>query len=85
MPLKDLFADDYMGQANKGQLLYGLGQEAFEMLDETWQAYTQQDTERNFAKPFVEQDPFYGVSGILERLMTRANEIRHPPRWLAFG
>ena len=53
------------------------------MLDETWQAYTNQDTERNFAKPFVEQDPFYGVSGILERLMTRANEIRHPSRWLA--
>ena len=33
-PLKDLFSDDITGQADKGQLQYGQGREAFEMIDE---------------------------------------------------
>ena len=83
MTVKDLFCDDYVGVANEGQLLYGWGREAFEMIDETWRAHTEADTKANFAKPFIEQDPFFGVSAVLERLMQRANEIRWPSRWLA--
>ena len=53
------------------------------MIDECWQAHTQEDTDANFAKPQVQQDPFFGVTGIIKRLMKRANEIRRPARWLA--
>ena len=41
------------------------------------------NTKANFAKPFIEQDPYFGVSDVLERLLQRANEIRWPSRWLA--
>ena len=53
------------------------------MLDECWQAHTTKDLEKNFAKPYHEQDPFFGVTAVLERLMQRANEIRFPSRFLA--
>ena len=75
-PLKDLFADDICGQADEGQLLYGWSRESFEMIDECWQAHTEEDTKANFDKPIAEQDPFFGVTGIIKRLMKRANEIR---------
>ena len=53
------------------------------MIDETFKAYTEADKDRNFALPFAKQDPFFGVTKIIERLMQRANEIRRPSRWLA--
>ena len=81
MTIKDLFAEDYVGQANEGQLLHGWSREVFEMLDETQQAHTEADTKAT--KPFIEQDPYFGVSDVLERLLQRANEIRWPSRWLA--
>ena len=76
MPLKTLFADDYVGEASKGRLLYGWSRENFEMIDETWQAHTVQDTISNFEKDYLDQDPFFGSTGICKRLMKRANEIR---------
>ena len=76
LPLKDLFSNDYIGQAGKGGLLYGWSRENFEMIDETWQAHTAEDTQKNFEKPTIEQDPFFGSTPIFKRLMQRANEIR---------
>lgn len=46
------------------------------MIDECWQAHTDENTESNFKKPPAEQDPFFRVTGIIKRLMKRANEIR---------
>ena len=58
--LKDLFSDDYDGQAGEGRLLWGQSRENFEMIDETWRAHTDADTISNFQKPLLEQDPFFG-------------------------
>ena len=69
MTIKGLFAEDYVAQTNEGQLLHGWGREGFEMLDETQQAHTVANTKANFAKPFIEQDPFFVVSNVLKRLL----------------
>ena len=69
MTIKGLFAEDYVAQTDEGQLLHGWGREGFEMLDETQQAHTVANTKANFAKPFIEQDPFFVVSNVLKRLL----------------
>ena len=81
--MKDLFSNDYIAQAGKGRLLYEWSRENLEMVEETWQAHTDEDTKKNFQKPAVGQDPFFGSTPIFKRLMQRANEIRYPSRFLA--
>ena len=52
-------------------------------MDECWQHHTQADTDANFAKPILQQDPFFGVTAVLQRLVRRSNDIRYPSRFLA--
>ena len=53
------------------------------MIDETWRAHTDADTISNFQKPLLEQDPFFGITHVLERIIKRSNEVRWPSRFLA--
>ena len=53
------------------------------MMDETWRAHTDADTISNFQKPLLEQDPFFGITHVLERIIKRSNEVRWPSRFLA--
>ena len=83
IPGKDLFSEGLCGQANEGQLLHGWEREIFEMIDECWQAHTEEDDKANFSKHIYDHDHFFGKSAIIERLMLRANEIHYPSRLLA--